>query len=281
MRHHHAAVVLAIVLTMPALAAGDPKGEAKERIAKATELHKASRFAEALDELNVAYTLDPQPEILYAIGQLNVKLGNCEQAILFYERYLGTKPPRATATKAKKAIKVCKTKPPKPAKAIDPPPPEPPPEPPPADDPPPPPPAPVVDDPPPVAVVPPPVDDDPPPPPPTTTGERRPFYTDVIGDVLVVGGVGAGVAAALFYRGARADLDAAEAATRWDDHDAHVADAHGKRTIAMVLGAGAVILTGAGIVRFVTGDRRPAERRGIAIVPGRNSGFVTWTGVFR
>src|SRR5262245_2256399 len=103
---------LVLVIALPATALADAKTEAKEHIAKATELHGEGRFADALLELNTAYTLDPQPDLLYAIGQLNVKLGDCKQAVLFYKRYLKTKPEKRAAAATKEAIKTCKSHPP-------------------------------------------------------------------------------------------------------------------------------------------------------------------------
>ena len=102
-------VVVALLagLALPRAARADAKQEADARMAKATELYSAGKFAEALNELTVAYTLDPRPELLYAIGQMHVQLGNCPQAILFYERFLSTKPeavPAAAATRGDRDV---------------------------------------------------------------------------------------------------------------------------------------------------------------------------------
>lgn len=104
-------LVLALVLTAtsrPALAS--PKDEADALILRARSAHKNGKFAEALDALKTAYVLDPRPELLYAIGQLHLGLGQCSAAISFYERFLSTHPEPGPAWAANQAIESC-TKP--------------------------------------------------------------------------------------------------------------------------------------------------------------------------
>src|SRR5262245_17500359 len=104
----------ALLACLPAAAlADDARGQSRRHLARATELHQAGRYTEALDELTIAYTLDPQPELLYAIGQVHVKLGRCDQAITFYERFLSTRPAARPAALAHQAIEVCRTHPPR------------------------------------------------------------------------------------------------------------------------------------------------------------------------
>ncbi|MBX3159132.1 MAG: hypothetical protein KF773_24400 [Deltaproteobacteria bacterium] len=92
----------------PAVAAPTPA----ERLERATGLHRDGKYADALPELMLAYALDPRPEVLYAIGQVEVKLGHCPRAVLFYERFLGTSPPEGAADAATEAIEICRTSPP-------------------------------------------------------------------------------------------------------------------------------------------------------------------------
>src|ERR1700752_2713073 len=87
----------------------DAKADAKKHVDAATGFFQHRYWAKALDELNIAYTLDPQPELLYAIAQLHVALGDCAQAITFYERYIASKPSAQREAVAKKAINTCKT----------------------------------------------------------------------------------------------------------------------------------------------------------------------------
>src|SRR5439155_21886635 len=61
-------------------------------------------------ELKTAYLLDPRPEILYAIGQAHSRLGQCEEAKVFYERFLATRPEADIATATRDAMAACKPK---------------------------------------------------------------------------------------------------------------------------------------------------------------------------
>jgi len=55
MRH----LALLLVLAIPLGASADPKAEAKQHVEKATAAHQAGDYTTALEELNIAYTLDP------------------------------------------------------------------------------------------------------------------------------------------------------------------------------------------------------------------------------
>ncbi|MEO7094086.1 MAG: tetratricopeptide repeat protein [Polyangiales bacterium] len=119
-----------VVAAVPATAfADDPKAEAKAHIERASALHEEGKHVEALAELKTAYALDPQPQLLFAMGQSHVQLGECTQAISYYQRFLAAKPSAAQARVTNEAIEACKTNPP-PAVNRPPTEPEPPPPPP-------------------------------------------------------------------------------------------------------------------------------------------------------
>jgi tetratricopeptide (TPR) repeat protein len=261
-RHHgpRAAALAAIVISLVAARAhADSRSEAKAHVDRATTLHADGHFAEALDELKTAYALDPRPDLLYAIAQLHVKLGMCPQAISFYQRFLASNPKPGPAAAARQAIDVCTNNPaslpntepkqePKPA------------------------PQPEVQ----VAPTPPPVAAPVPPPP---LRSARSWYTDVLGDVLVGGGLAAGVAGGWMYRSALARIDDANAATTYPRHAELADQAHTQRTYAILFGAAGGTLVVTGLLRFALGDRRPADH-GIAIAPTTSGGIATWTGRF-
>jgi tetratricopeptide (TPR) repeat protein len=102
-------LVLVGLAAAPSAAHAEAKAKvaARARMDKATDLYGKGQYAEAVNELAIAYTLDPQPETLYAMGQLHVQLGSCEQAILFYERFLSTNPDTVAAAAAQEAIDTC------------------------------------------------------------------------------------------------------------------------------------------------------------------------------
>jgi tetratricopeptide (TPR) repeat protein len=251
MRAAATAALLALVTASVPAFAGDAKAEAKLHVDKATAAHKAGRYTDALGELQLAYTLDPHPDLLYAIAQVNVKLGHCDEAITFYERFLASKPKQAAAEAAHQAIDRCKTAPPP---APLPPPPTPPPTPPPAIH---------VAEPPPVTVA--------------ATSPGHPWYADKLGDTLLVAGVASGVVSIVLYHAARSDLDDADRATTYQAHASLVSSAHGDRTLSLVFGGAGAALALGGVVRYLTHDRRPdAEASGLAIVPLAGGGAVAW-----
>ncbi len=243
------AVLVSAILCFSAHALADPKADAKKHVDKATAAHAQGKFDVALSELTLAYSLDPQPQLLYAIGQVHVKLGHCAEAIDFYERFLASKPAPQAAEEAQQAIDNCRKQP---EQAPPPPPPPPPPPEPPH-------PAPA------------------PPPPPAASGSTA-FYGDVLGDALAGAGAVPIVIGALEYKSALSDLDSADHAATYDAQQKLVDDAHGKRTTAIVFGIAGVGLVGVGVYRFVTHDRR--EHQGVAVVPTREGGLVTWSGRF-
>src|SRR5437868_999002 len=106
-------VLLALVTALPAPALADnAKAEAKAHVARATALHKAGEHADAFVELKAAYELDPQPALLFAMGQVNVQLHRCADAVGYYEQYLATNPSPAQANITREAIDACKAEPP-------------------------------------------------------------------------------------------------------------------------------------------------------------------------
>lgn len=240
-------LTISLVLCAPLVAhAGD---KAQPHIAKAMQAHKAGNFAEALAELQLAYKLDPKPELLFAIGQVNVKLERCDDAVTYYEKYLATKPTARAAADTREAIATCKAQ--QLAAQLPPPP------------------------------LPPPSDS------PYLPGRekaavthtRAPWYKDKVGDALVVGGVAASVIGLVLYAGARGELDDAESAPDLPHYEDLVDSAHSKRTWSIVLVGSGVALIGVGVAHYMLHDRH-TETRGIGMVPTTSGGLVTWSGQF-
>ena len=219
--------------------------KAQAHIAKAMEAHKAERFADALVELKAAYALEPKPELLFAIGQVNVKLDRCADAIDYYEKFLATKPAAQAQADTQQAIDTCKAQL---AAAQPPPPPQ----------------------------------DSPylPPSAASSSTARSPWYKDKLGGALVLGGTAATVVGLVLYAGARGDLDDAESAPNVAKYDELVDSAHSKRTWSVVLIGGGAVLIGAGVVRYMMRGGRSKETRGVGMVPAAGGGLVTWSGQF-
>ena len=280
------AISIAFVLALASPAVAGPKQEAKKHVDKATKLHADGKYADALVELKAAYKLDPQPDLLYAIGQVYSKLGDCKEATSHFKQF-GAKKKKDKQVQhvVEEAIAACK-----PAEAAEPPPPPPPAPPPPE----PPPPAPAPAEPPPPAP-PPPAPPAPPPPaspvepaprpepphalqePPPPAAAHRHFYQDKLGDALVIAGAGAAIWGIFEYRGALSDLDSAEKAPSIAQYNSLVDDAHSARTISVVLFAAGAVLIGGGVAHYVIGGH---DESAVAAVPMRGGGLVTWSGGF-
>ena len=110
-------LILALV-ALPLVAFAGPKEDAQKHIAKATEAHQAGKFDVALTELQAAYALDAQPDLLYSMGQVQVKLGKCDDAVSSYEKFLTSIPPAEPANAAKEAINQCKAQAPAPTPTL-------------------------------------------------------------------------------------------------------------------------------------------------------------------
>jgi len=219
-------------------------GTAQQHLAAATAAFEKGDYEDALKELRIAYTLEQQPEILYAIGQVHVRMGNCADAVTFYERFLATSPPADKADKANEAIETCKKVL---AEQKPPPPPPPPPSPPPS-----------------------------PPPTPVAAIDRPVWYSDWLADGLAgLGVVAAGASVALFAS-ARADRDRADARTSYAPYDALVSRAQTKQRVGIGLAAGSVALVGGAVIRYLF--HRDREGPDVAVtVPSRGAGgVVTW-----
>ena len=112
-----AAVLVAIVLVSSVARAG---GTADEHIARARDLHAKGDFVHARDELLAAYQLDPRPELLFALGQVEFNIGEYQAAIDYYQRFNATGPSAEQAALTQQAIGAARIK-------LDQPPPPPPP----------------------------------------------------------------------------------------------------------------------------------------------------------
>jgi tetratricopeptide (TPR) repeat protein len=238
----HLLVIALFALPAVALAGPQEKQAAQKHVTRATEAHQAGKYDIALTELEAAYALDPQSDLLYAMGQVQVKLGHCAEAITLYERFVASNPPADAAASANEAITTCKAQlppPPPPQPEPPPPPPEPAPEP------------------------------QLPPQPETSRFDR-------LGAAVIGAGVVSIVAGAVLYSSARNNLDDAERATSYDRHDELVGDARLKRNISVGVGAVGLLAVGFGAWHYATFR---SESR-VAVSATSTSGVVSWRGRF-
>ncbi|HEY5924332.1 MAG TPA: hypothetical protein VIV11_21795 [Kofleriaceae bacterium] len=307
------ATILFVLAATTAAHAKPKKGNAKVHMDKAAKAHKAGKFDVALTELQAAYAIDPQPKLLFAIGQVYAKLDNCAEAIEHYEKFNDKTKDKSKQAVAKQAIDACKKKlddakpdkadskvfrakkppedelPTADSKPAGEPKPEPKleatPEPQPVETKP----EPKVEP----APEPKPTEirafDEPPPrakpaPEPVATvtvqtQERKPWYRDAIGDTLVITGVGATLASFIVYRSAKNELDDAEKAGSLADYDEHRNNAERKQLYTWMLAGGGIAFVTAGVIRY-TLRSDGGESRGLAVVPNQHGGLITWSGGF-
>jgi tetratricopeptide (TPR) repeat protein len=243
----------AALLATPGLAAADAKAEARPHIERASSLHAAGKYSEALKELTLAYALDPQPQLLYAIAQVHVKLGDCDSAIAFYQRFLSTNPDASDAAIARQAIARCASQIPRSAE------PSPPVEP---------------------RVQPRSVEPAAPPEPapaPAATAPDAPHGHDWLGWTLTTAGVAAGIGGGLVYLDAVSTRNSADHAPSYTDYANRIHDAHDKQTISLVVFGGAAALAAGGLIHLVLHD---SGEHSVAIIPARGGAVAAWAARF-
>jgi hypothetical protein len=178
-----------------------------------------------------------------------VKLGHCDVAITYYEKYLATNPPDAPAQATNEAIGNCKqqlaaqdaaSQPATPATDTT------------------------------TATV--------------STGSASTTSSGHEFDVLGAGIAGAGlvstVVGIVLYSSARGDLDDAESAATYQDSAGLVDDAHSKRTYAVVFGVVGVAAIGVGTWHFLHHRKAEHDSSSVTVAPTAHGGLVTWGGSF-
>ena len=243
-------VVLVLALASRAFA-GDPKAEAQAHVHASEKLFQAGKYQDALGELTTAYALDPQPGLLYAIAQVHVKLGECAEAITWYQRFLDTHPDDRPAKAAHEAIDMCTTA--LPAQPEPPPPPQP-------------------------TVQQPPLPPQQPRPAPIAPPSSPTWYSSVVADALVIGGGVSGVAGIELYLRALDDFDRAKTANSYARNHELVEDGHSQRQWAVIAGTGGVMLVGGGLAYYFLHVRK--QEPDVMVSPTTNGGVVTWSGRF-
>jgi hypothetical protein len=229
------------VVVVGALAGSAHADSTQKLVDEATKLYETADLAGALAKFEQAYAQSKRSDILFSMARIHVDRGNCPKAIEMYRLFLESKPkpgPRSTQIATEKIAECQKIiASAEPAKSEPPPVPAPAPEPAPA-------PAPVPS---PVVAA------------PATRTVERPWYTDVVGDLLVVGGVvGIGVGA-YFFSAARDDVEQANAGgpggVSADEYVSLRDRAERRHTYAAISGGiGGALLVG-GIIKYAIGDR--------------------------
>jgi tetratricopeptide (TPR) repeat protein len=92
-------LLLATLLLFSATAFASPNDKARDEQTRAVEFlkeglqnYEAARYEEARESFRQGYELDPKPEFLFAMGQTERLSGDCSSALVFYGRFLDSKP---------------------------------------------------------------------------------------------------------------------------------------------------------------------------------------------
>jgi hypothetical protein len=252
-------VFLVIVVRTTAARAepvGSARGEVQGHVDRGLALYEAKEYAAAAVELETAYALGQQRDVLYALAQAKRLAGDCRAAVPLYRKFLDANPPAREADLARKNVTRCEdAKPDKDVHVTAPQAPSPA--------------APTL-----------PAPSTPTGPSPSATVEgplhsteraeppKSPavaWYKDVPGDMLLGGAViGAGVSG-FFYFSGRSQLEAARSASRYDDAQTHARGADRDRNVALVCGAAGGALLVSAILRFVLRDATPTRRPTVSI----------------
>ena len=96
---------VALSLAIAGLVSATARADAvDDHLARGRELYERREFVHARDELLAAYQLDPRPEILFALGQVELNIGQFARAIDYYERFIATNPGADEVALAQQAI---------------------------------------------------------------------------------------------------------------------------------------------------------------------------------
>ncbi|MBI5477304.1 MAG: tetratricopeptide repeat protein [Deltaproteobacteria bacterium] len=86
------ALVLLALATWPATAAADQRDQARAHFERGSQAYREARYQDAIDAFLEAYRLDPDPVLVFNVGQAWEKLGNVPNALRSYREYLRLAP---------------------------------------------------------------------------------------------------------------------------------------------------------------------------------------------
>lgn len=87
-----ASALAAAVLLWTSVASGDARSEARGHFKRGMDLITAQKYEEGIVELQKAYAILPHPNVLYNLGRAYAELGDLENAIANYKKYLEGNP---------------------------------------------------------------------------------------------------------------------------------------------------------------------------------------------
>jgi tetratricopeptide (TPR) repeat protein len=102
--------VLALLTGAPAGAAprAHLKPEARVHLERGLKLYDRQRYDDAILELRAGLAIDPQPDLLYALGQAERRRGNCKRAVEYYQSCLALVKDPASVAALRVQIERCR-----------------------------------------------------------------------------------------------------------------------------------------------------------------------------
>jgi tetratricopeptide (TPR) repeat protein len=82
----------AVLARPPCASAQDDRESAKSHFSRGTRLYEVGEYRQAMDEFKAAHLAKPDPAFLYNIAQCHRQLGELEQAVVLYKRFLAASP---------------------------------------------------------------------------------------------------------------------------------------------------------------------------------------------
>jgi tetratricopeptide (TPR) repeat protein len=103
-------VLLLAALAAPARVHADARAmrpEARQHYDRGLKLYGRHQYDDAITELRAGLAIDPQPEILYALGQAERRRGHCDRAVEYYQSCLALVKDPVAAAAVKVQIERC------------------------------------------------------------------------------------------------------------------------------------------------------------------------------
>ncbi|HTL36131.1 MAG TPA: tetratricopeptide repeat protein [Kofleriaceae bacterium] len=104
------ALLLVLATTHVARADEEPSGPRRPYLEELREAYARKDYEEARRILLMIYELEPRPQWLFALGQVELNLENYDAAIRYYEKFLESDPPADQAALAQQAIGAARIK---------------------------------------------------------------------------------------------------------------------------------------------------------------------------
>lgn len=98
------AIAAVIEIALGVCAYADEPCATECRVARARMMLEHGDAKGARTELTIAYKADPRPDLLFALGQVELNLGNFQVAIDYYEKFIATDPGEEQVSLAEQAI---------------------------------------------------------------------------------------------------------------------------------------------------------------------------------